>query len=246
MPARDLPVLILGGTKEAAELAAVLVERGANVTTSLAGRTREPAPLHGKVRIGGFGGATGLSQYLLENNIALLIDMTHPFAFQMPKNAQQASLATGVKFITWQRPSWPCTDHDQWQSVPSIDEAVQAIPKYARVLLALGSQHIAPFAERADVHFLVRMVDQPTLQLQLPDHQLILSKPGTVEQEYSLLKAHKITHIICRNSGGQAAYTKIAAARLLSILVIIIEQTSTKSTSQTFDALLEKIFQILE
>ncbi len=52
-------ILILGGTKEAAELAARLVSEGHDVITSLAGRTREPAPVEGKTRFGGFGGPEG-------------------------------------------------------------------------------------------------------------------------------------------------------------------------------------------
>jgi precorrin-6A/cobalt-precorrin-6A reductase len=44
-------VLILGGTTEARELAGRLATRpGLRVVTSLAGRTREPAPLAGEVR----------------------------------------------------------------------------------------------------------------------------------------------------------------------------------------------------
>ena len=51
-------ILILGGTREAAELAARLViERpDARIVTSLAGRTKEPSPVEGEVRTGGFGG----------------------------------------------------------------------------------------------------------------------------------------------------------------------------------------------
>ena len=35
-----------------------------SVTTSLAGRTKSPGPLPGRVRIGGFGGTRGLAAYL--------------------------------------------------------------------------------------------------------------------------------------------------------------------------------------
>ena len=45
-------------------MAETLVAQGHNVTISLAGRTREPAPLAGNVRIGGFGGVEGLAAYL--------------------------------------------------------------------------------------------------------------------------------------------------------------------------------------
>ena len=54
-------ILILGGTTEAAQLArAVERRRGLKVISSLAGRTREPAPLPGATRSGGFGGSEGV------------------------------------------------------------------------------------------------------------------------------------------------------------------------------------------
>ena len=68
-------ILILGGTREAADCAKLLVAQGHDVTTSLAGRTREPHPVSGNIRTGGFGGAEGLAAYLLENHIDQLIDM---------------------------------------------------------------------------------------------------------------------------------------------------------------------------
>jgi precorrin-6A/cobalt-precorrin-6A reductase len=90
------------------------------------------------------------------------------------------------------------------------------------VLLALGSQHIAPFAARADVHYVVRMVDPPEKPLPLPDHELVIGMPGNVEAETALLKRHGITHIVCRNSGGDGAYAKVEAARNLRLPVTII------------------------
>jgi precorrin-6A/cobalt-precorrin-6A reductase len=241
LPAPDKPVLILGGTAEAAELAAVLVASGHTVTTSLAGRTREPMPIAGQVRVGGFGGAQGLADYLQDHHVALLIDMTHPFASNISKNARDASSITGVHLIAWQRPLWPKVEGDQWQKIGSITEAVSAIPPRARVLLALGSQHIAPFASRSDIHFLVRMIDPPLAPLALPDHELHFGKPGSVEEEFALLQSHAITHIVCRNSGGKASYTKIAAARLLSLPVIIIDQNSNSAGSATLTQVLEEI-----
>ncbi len=203
-------------------MAETLVKAGHNVTISLAGRTREPAPLAGTVRIGGFGGVEGLASFLIENHIDQLIDMTHPFALQISKNAKAAVLKTDVELIIHKRPQWEKMEGDEWIEVADTDDAIAAIPKGATVLLALGSQHIAPFASRTDVHFVVRMVDILPAPLNLASYDLLAAKPGSMEQEYALLVSRKITHIICRNSGGKGAYTKIAAARLLGIPVIII------------------------
>ena len=70
MPGEAETALILGGTKEAAALAAELVAAHPDwrVITSLAGRTKEPKPVAGEVRIGGFGGAQGLAAICAGNN----------------------------------------------------------------------------------------------------------------------------------------------------------------------------------
>ncbi|MEM9277655.1 MAG: cobalt-precorrin-6A reductase [Pseudomonadota bacterium] len=216
-------ILILGGTKEAAELAAQLVAENHDVTTSLAGRTKEPEPVSGKVRIGGFGGIEGLADYLKSNAIELLIDATHPFAKQISDNAVEAANLANVKLEIKTRPEWQKQEEDRWIEVSSLDAARDAISAGARVLLALGSQHIDLFRTRSDVFYLVRMVDQPPEPLSLPNHELLIGKPDTEwQREKETLEQYGITHIVCRNSGGTGAYAKIEAARNLGIKVVIV------------------------
>ena len=218
-------VLILGGTREAASLAADLVAAHPDwrVITSLAGRTQAPEPVAGEMRIGGFGGAAGLADYIGAEGVTRLIDATHPFARQISANARAAVEATGIAFEVRTRPPWHRQAGDQWIEVVNEAEATRAIPIGARVLLALGSQHLAPFARRDDVHFVVRMVDPPAEPLPLAQHVLIKGKPGaTADAEANLMRAHAIAHVVARNSGGAGGYAKIAAARSLGIPVIMI------------------------
>ncbi len=224
MPASDHPVLILGGTAEAVKLAAALVGRGYRTISSLAGRTSNPAKIEGEVRTGGFGGADGLADYLRRENIPLLVDATHPFATQISDNAIAAAEATGIPFVRLERPEWRRKPGDIWISVATLEEAVAAAPSKARILLALGRQHIAPFSKRRDVFFVVRMIDPPETPLDLFDFELELSKPGKKDEEAAFLTRKRLTHIICRNSGGAASYAKISAARELGLPVIMIER----------------------
>lgn len=215
-------ILILGGTKEAAELAQKRVAEGADVTTSLAGRTREPRPIAGKVRSGGFGGAEKMAEWIIANGIDLVVDATHPFATQISANAQTACAKANVKLDIKQRQPWQKQDGDIWQEVDTLVEAANILPKGAHVLLALGSQHLHVFETREDVHFLVRMVDAPKSALGLPNHKLVLGRPSADwRDEANLLRDEKISHIVCRNSGGSGAYAKIVAARSLAIPVIL-------------------------
>lgn len=215
-------VLLLGGTAEAAALAGLLVARGCDVTTSLAGRTREPAPVAGGLRIGGFGGAQGLADWAAAHGVTVIVDATHPFAQTISANAGAASALAGIRLIRLERPRWQPQPGDDWREAASIEAARDLIAPGARVLLALGRQHIAPFAGRDDVHFIIRMVDAGEGLPAFASHTVLAGKPGSVEEEKALLAGHRIDAIVCRNSGGQAAYAKIAAARDLGLPVIMI------------------------
>ena len=97
-------VLILGGTAEARDLAARLDAQGVPLTSSLAGRVSQPRLPVGPVRIGGFGGVAGLTDWLREHEVSAVVDATHPFAATMGAHAAQACSSLGVPLL---RLAWP-------------------------------------------------------------------------------------------------------------------------------------------
>ena len=219
-------ILILGGTREASILAGELVAAGHDVSTSLAGRTKDPEPIPGKLRIGGFGGAEKLAAFLTREGFTRMIDATHPFAQKISANAVEAAATAGIPLDIRLRKAWQKLPGDHWIEVNSLEEARDILPAGARALLALGSQHINVFASRSDVHFVVRMVDRPDEPLALPDHVLLAMKPGDVVAEKALFTSHRLTHIVCRNSGGKGAQAKLAAARDLGLPVVMIQRAT--------------------
>lgn len=236
MPAPARTILILGGTREAAALAGRLAARAATrVISSLAGRTREPAPLAGETRIGGFGGAAGLAKFIGGNGVDTLIDATHPFAAQISDNAADAAAMAGVPLLRLARPAWQREPGDDWVGVATLDEAANRIPARATAFLALGSQHLAAFARRDDVAFVVRMVDPPEAPPPFAQSTLVLGRPSTdAGEEAAMLSAHGVTVIVCRNSGGRGAFAKLLAARKLKLPVIMIERPPAPAGGRTF------------
>ncbi|MBB6307850.1 cobalt-precorrin-6A reductase [Xanthobacter tagetidis] len=218
-------VLLLGGTGEARALAGRLAGRpGLRVTLSLAGRTLAPAPQPVPVRVGGFGGATGLADYLKAEGIAAVIDATHPYAARISANAAEACAAAGVPLLALRRPPWERREGDRWREavdVPAAIAALGAAPR--RVFLALGRNEVRA-AEAAPQHsYVVRSVDPIAPPLAVPDARYVLGRgPFTQEGDRALLAAHGIDAIVAKNSGGAATYGKIAAARALGIGVILI------------------------
>jgi len=218
-------ILILGGTGDAVKLAAKLVPvPEIEVISSLAGRTRKPAALVGQVRIGGFGGATGLANYLQQNSIDILIDATHPCAGQITCNGAIASQLAKIPHLMLVRPQWQKVRGDNWIEVESVEAAAQAIPESVkRVFITSGRQQLEPFLLRSHIWYLMRSIDPPDIEL--PNSKVLLDRgPFNLEQERKLLQDYQIEAIISKNSGGSATYAKIIAARELDIPVVMVKR----------------------
>lgn len=229
MPEPVERILILGGTAEAATLAHELSAKGeVEIMTSLAGRTMEPKSLPGKVRIGGFGGVDGLVNFIISERISHVYDATHPFAKQISANAVAACQQARIPLTVLTRAVWERQPDDCWVEVDTLEDAAKALPPGAIVFLALGRQHINAFADCSDCRFVLRMVDAPTHPPPFADFTILLGKAQSDWQaEKHLLQHHKITHVVARNSGGDASYGKIIAARVLHIPVIIIGRNAS-------------------
>jgi precorrin-6A/cobalt-precorrin-6A reductase len=217
-------ILILGGTTEARLLAGRLAERpGREVTVSLAGRVRDIVPHPVPVRVGSFGGSDGLAAYLEANDIDLLIDATHPFAEQISRNAVVASIKAGVRLIALRRPPWARVEGDRWTEVDDVREAVSALGETRRrVFLALGRQEVDEFARSTQHFYLVRSIDRIEDRFLSEAVYIEARGPFREEDERALMEEHRIDTVVARNSGGEAGYAKIAAARVLGLDVILI------------------------
>jgi precorrin-6A/cobalt-precorrin-6A reductase len=181
-------------------------------------------PIH--MRVGGFGGVQGLCDYLAAERITHVIDATHPFAAGMSSNAVAACMASGVPLIALERAPWVAGADDRWTHVADIPAAVAALagpPK--RVFLAIGRQHLEPFAAQPQHHYLLRLVDAPTGPLPLPQADVVVARgPFTLAADSELMRDHGTEVIVAKNAGGKGAVAKIAAARALGLPVVMIDR----------------------
>lgn len=229
-------VLLLGGTSEASALARAFAAEAIPAVFSYAGRTDAPVAQPLPVRIGGFGGVQGLCDFLLAEKITHLVDATHPFAGQMTGNAVAACRQAGLPYLALERPPWQASPGDRWTRVGDVTAAVAALPdKASRVFLAIGRQNLAPFAAKPQHHYLLRLVD-PAQDLPLPDVAIILARgPFDVAGDIAVLRCHRIEWIIAKNAGGEGAAAKLAAARALSVPVIMIDRPASPARATVAD-----------
>lgn len=218
-------ILILGGTGEGAAAARRLTAGGTQVITSFAGRIGTLPDVPGRVRVGGFGGVQGLTDYLAAEGITRVIDATHPFATAISRHARAACAALGLPLERLDRPHWTKHPGDRWHWADDMAMAARMAPKLGRrILLTVGAGSLAVFAKSGGPLYVVRLIEAPR-RLPLRDYRVILGRgPFSLADEMALMRIFRIDLLVTKASGGPATEAKIAAARRLRIPVLLIRR----------------------
>jgi precorrin-6A/cobalt-precorrin-6A reductase len=232
-----LRTLILGGTTEASALARLLAGDARFLPTlSFAGRTLAPLPPPIPHRLGGFGGAIGLADYLRAERMAALIDATHPFATRISANAEAAVRDTGVPRLVLRRPGWTAIPGDNWRRVGTVADAAEALGAVPRrIFLTIGRQDLLPFLAAPQHFYLLRSVDPPDPALVPPKATVIAARgPFTEAAEQALMTKYAIELLVTKNSGGDDA--KLRAARALRLPVTMVDRPPMPAGETVADA----------
>ena len=235
-------ILILGGTREAIEIACDLEQiENTTVITSLAGVTRSPRLPKGKVRFGGFGGKDGLFDYLIREKITLVVDATHPFAEKITKNASEASERANIPFLHFSRKPWKETTQDKWYEVENSKAAASTLTQKdfecaKNVFLTIGRKDVNCFYSINTKQFFVRSIE-PVKELACFDNMKWIQGRGpfTFQDEYTFFKEHSIDCLVAKNSGGYSSYPKINVARFLGIPVVLVQQPKSINLEKIYD-----------
>jgi len=233
-------ILLLGGTAEARSLAGLIERTFQNKITlinSLAGRTQNPAALPGLTRVGGFGGALGLENYLKDENISAVIDATHPFAETISDHAYDACFRTETARITLARPEWKLPPSARWIEANDAQDAAQMLPKIAtRVFLTTGTYQLDHFAALKKLFFLIRLIEQPEQFQNFENYHLITARPPyDLETDENLFTDFQIDGLVSKNSGGRVP-AKIDIALKNRVPIVLIKRPAPVPGPITTDA----------
>lgn len=234
MPPKKL--LILGGTGEAAELANKLVQdfgKRLNVTVSYSGITGSQPDLPCSIRVGGFGGASGLRRYIKEEGVDCLIDATHPFAQNISRNASDVEIPS----LRLMRPIWERMPEDNWINVPSMEAAAHYVKNFVDpVFLSIGIKELHAFKNLEETPFIVRLLKEPEFELPLCNYEIVTGRPPfSVKAECLLFSDKKIKVLVTKNSGGGKTKAKIIAARKNAIQVVMVERPTLAPMDQVME-----------
>ena len=249
--AQQIRLLVLAGTREARYVVSELSrDRRFDLIASLAGATPSPLPLAAPVHSGGFGGAEGLAQFCRERSIDAIIDVTHPFARHISRNAAAASLAIEIPCLAYNRPPWRPEAGDQWREFDSWRQMVANIPPGTRVFLAGGTASIEVFTTRDNIFLCARALNVSGCEDTATTRFLNAMPDADPDTEIALFTQYGIELLCCKNAGGEASAAKIKAARSLGIPVWFLARASAQKDVPNVDfhdsvnSLLQAIFKL--
>ena len=239
-------VLLLGGVTDALAIARTL---GPQHIYSLAGVGRVPTDLVCEVRVGGYGGAEGLAQFITGQGIDLLVDATHPYAAQISQNAARAARLAKVPCWALRRPAWQPGPGDDWREVADWAGLIKALQPFKRPLFTLGREPLQHLDEIPAHQFWTLRALENTLR-DVPQHErcevIGARGPFLLEGERALFQRRTIDVLISKNSGGDATEAKLEVARELKVPVLILQRPELPQVDREFGsaaALLEALDQ---
>ena len=235
-----MTLLILGGTGEARRIAERL--QGADAIMSLAGATRTPEQQALPTRIGGFGGAEGFAAFLKDKEISAVLDATHPYAHRITARTAKICAEKGIPYLQFLRPGWDKEPGDNWTEIATEEEAATHIAPGAVVFLGTGRQTLDRFANLVGREVICRQIDPPTKPFPFPGGRYLVGRPPfSVEDEVALFRQLGVDWLVVKNAGGAASRTKLTAARMLGIPVLMLArpQQGAWPRVETVDAALD-------
>lgn len=223
-------ILLLGGVTEALAIARLL---GPEHVYSLAGIGRIPQDLACQVRVGGYGGADGLADYLRRERIELLIDATHPYAAQISANAAQAAKAAGIPCWALRRPAWQPQPDDDWREVEGWDALIDALAPFKRPLFTLGREPLQHL-EDIPAHQFWTLRALETCAGNERCEVIGARGPFHLEDERALFERRQIDVLVSKNSGSAATEPKLEVARERGVPVLVLKRPELPEVDRLF------------
>ncbi|MEI7948181.1 MAG: precorrin-6A reductase [bacterium] len=226
-------ILLLGGTSETVQIAQALVSQGFVVLLS----TATTMPLRGQLPAGvrlrsGMLDDQGMVHLLRDEKITAVVDATHPYAEAVSRNAYNACLAAGIRYVAYERPR---AIDNPVHGAPTHQAAAELAFSFGKpVLLTIGVRNLPLYvveARKRGIAMRARVLNHPDSvtachDAGLNDSEILCADgPFTVEENIKHLKSFGV--LVTKDSGDAGGVgTKLEAARQSGCEVVVIERPS--------------------
>lgn len=234
-------ILLLGGTTETAIVAQALAGAGCRVLVSTATDIPLAVGTHPAIRLRqGRMDEDAMAALIAQEKIAVLVDVTHPYATEVRATAARVARRTGIPYFTFVRPTACVPGGGDVITAPDHATAARLACEFKKpILLTIGSRHIAEYARpamAAGLPLVARVLPHgeslaACRAAGLPDAHVITGRgPFTLEENRELIRRFSIGVCVTKDSGEAGGFeAKYEAARLESCHLIVVGRTPVSS-----------------
>ena len=248
-------IFLIAGTADGRKLAEFLLAHGFKVTASVVSDYgRKLLENCAEIKINDKPlDENELEKILRAENFDVLVDASHPYAKNISENAIAAAHAVKIPYIRYERAEISL-DYEKIFPVDSYEAAaIKAAELGKNIFLTTGSRNLKIFVESPalkDCNLIVRVLPTAEVLTQCESLGLtpkqIFAMQGTFSTELNaeIFKHAGAQVIVTKNSGKiGGADTKIAAAKILNLPVIIINRPKIfyPNLAKTFDEILSML-----
>ncbi|MCG8858853.1 precorrin-6A/cobalt-precorrin-6A reductase [Tenacibaculum finnmarkense] len=224
-------ILVFGGTTEGKKVATLLQEKLMPFVYSTKTNISFKETQIASYRYGALN-EEELINYLIKNNISIIINASHPFAEILHKTIAKIAENSQIPVIRFGRELLSKTINSSVFYVNNYDDALSLLSSEKIVLALTGVQSIKrlkPWWLKNTTYF--RILNRPeslaiATENNFPENQLILEFPSSdLDKEISIIKENKIDIILTKETGNSGFLnTKIETALKTNTQIIIIKQ----------------------
>jgi precorrin-6A/cobalt-precorrin-6A reductase len=237
-------IWLIGGTKESVTIAEAIATSKLPLAIAVATDTaRSLYPPDCQVWVGRMD-AAAMSHFCERENIAVIVDASHPYAVEVSKNAIATATVIGIPYLRYERPLVQSSIKNT-QSVVELDSFASLLAgnylQGERVLLTVGCQALPLFKSWHNRFTLFARVlpklESVTIALAAgftPEKIIALRPPIGAELERALWRQWQISLVVTKASGKSGGEDiKRAVAEELGIGLIVITRPKVVYPQQT-------------
>ncbi len=227
-------IFVLAGTTEARQTISLLRQEGFQVGASVVSAYGSHLLLEdGAVDVSqGRFQQSDLVQALLDRQVSILVDATHPYAIEISKLAMAVARDLHIPYIRLERQGSVLPEHPLVIKIESLDQLREHMHQGQKVFSTLGSKNLpllVPMAEQAGAELTVRVLPcveamQICEQLGIqPEHIVAIKGPVTADMNRACYRQYQAELVITKESGGIGGIDqKITVALEMGIPIVVM------------------------
>ena len=103
----------------------------------------------------------------------------------------------------------------------------------ANVFVGTGKNTLNQFHNMSGRKLLCRVIDKPETRFPFESGRYLIGEhPFSIQEEIALFEKYNIDWIVAKNSGGSGGFSKILAARMLNIPVVLLNRPRLPSSNK--------------